>query len=48
MADKVDLYVEQVKLLTEEIALSSSTLKRLVEQSATDYDGSKIQASFLV
>uniref|UniRef100_A0A7N0TVQ6 Uncharacterized protein n=1 Tax=Kalanchoe fedtschenkoi TaxID=63787 RepID=A0A7N0TVQ6_KALFE len=43
MADKVDLYVEQVKLLTEDIALSSSTLKRLVEQSANDLDSSKAQ-----
>uniref|UniRef100_A0A7N0T253 Uncharacterized protein n=1 Tax=Kalanchoe fedtschenkoi TaxID=63787 RepID=A0A7N0T253_KALFE len=43
MADKVDLYVEQVKLLTEDIALSSSTLKRLVEQSANDPECSKAQ-----
>lgn len=43
MADKVDLYVEQVKLLTEDIALSSSTLKRLVEQSANDPESFKVQ-----
>lgn len=48
LADKVDLYVEQVKLLTEDIALSSSTLKRLLEQSANDPDGSKVQVQFFV
>ncbi|KAL9691773.1 hypothetical protein QQ045_012199 [Rhodiola kirilowii] len=43
MADKVDLYVEQVKLLTEDIAMSSSTLKRMVEQSVNDPDSLKVQ-----
>lgn len=43
MADQMDLLVEQVKLLSGEIAFSTSTLKRLVEQSATDPENCKIQ-----
>ncbi|KAG8655896.1 kinesin-like protein KIN-7D, mitochondrial isoform X3 [Manihot esculenta] len=41
--DQMDLLVEQVKMLAEEIAFSTSTLKRLVEQSGKDPDSSKIQ-----
>ncbi|XP_021889249.1 kinesin-like protein KIN-7D, mitochondrial isoform X2 [Carica papaya] len=42
-SDQMDLLVEQVKMLAGEIAFSTSTLKRLVEQSVNDPDGSKIQ-----
>ncbi|KAL4555464.1 hypothetical protein LXL04_038083 [Taraxacum kok-saghyz] len=38
-----DLLVEQVKMLAGEIAFSSSTMKRLVEQSANDPESSKTQ-----
>ncbi|GMH02785.1 hypothetical protein Nepgr_004624 [Nepenthes gracilis] len=42
-SDEVDLLVEQVKMLSGDIALSTSTLKRLVEQSVNDTDASKTQ-----
>ncbi|XP_076934946.1 kinesin-like protein KIN-7D, mitochondrial [Bidens hawaiensis] len=41
--DEMDLLVEQVKMLAGEIAFSSSTMKRLVEQSANDPEISKTQ-----
>ncbi|KAJ9132809.1 hypothetical protein P3X46_033642 [Hevea brasiliensis] len=41
--DQMDLLVEQVKMLAGEIAFSTSTLKRLVEQSVNDPDSSKAQ-----
>ncbi|XP_065865428.1 kinesin-like protein KIN-7D, mitochondrial [Euphorbia lathyris] len=41
--DQKDLLVEQVKMLAGEIAFSTSTFKRLVEQSLNDPDGSKTQ-----
>lgn len=43
MSDQMDLLVEQVKLLAGEIAFSTSTLKRLVEQSVDDPESSKTQ-----
>ncbi|XP_059654084.1 kinesin-like protein KIN-7D, mitochondrial isoform X2 [Cornus florida] len=43
MSDQMDLLVEQVKMLAGEIAFSTSTLKRLVEQSANDPESSKSQ-----
>ncbi|KAK9287325.1 hypothetical protein L1049_015740 [Liquidambar formosana] len=43
MSDQMDLLVEQVKMLAGEIAFSTSTLKRLVEQSTNDPDSSKTQ-----
>ncbi|KAF8406494.1 hypothetical protein HHK36_008583 [Tetracentron sinense] len=43
MSDQMDLLVEQVKMLAGEIAFSTSTLKRLVEQSVNDPDGAKTQ-----
>lgn len=46
MSDQIDLLVEQVKMLAGEIAFSSSTLKRLLEQSLNDPDGSKNQVSY--
>ncbi|XP_076894622.1 kinesin-like protein KIN-7D, mitochondrial [Bidens hawaiensis] len=41
--DEMDLLVERVKMLAGEIAFSTSTLKRLVEQSASDPESSKTQ-----
>ncbi|CAI0377647.1 unnamed protein product [Linum tenue] len=41
--DQMDLLVEQVKMLAGEIALGTSTMKRLVEQSVTDPENSKPQ-----
>ncbi|CAI9769854.1 unnamed protein product [Fraxinus pennsylvanica] len=43
MSDQNDLLVEQVKMLAGEIALSTSTLKRLIEQSINDPESSKTQ-----
>nr|GEW89620.1 kinesin-like protein KIN-7D, mitochondrial [Tanacetum cinerariifolium] len=42
--DQMDLLVEQVKMLAGEIAFSSSTMKRLIEQSANDPEISKTQS----
>nr|XP_009788274.1 PREDICTED: kinesin-like protein KIF3A isoform X6 [Nicotiana sylvestris]XP_009788275.1 PREDICTED: kinesin-like protein KIF3A isoform X6 [Nicotiana sylvestris] len=41
MSDQMDLLVEQVKMLAGEIAFSTSTLKRMMEQSANDPENSK-------
>lgn len=43
MSDHIDLLVEQVKMLAGEIALGTSSLKRLVEQSVNDPDSAKTQ-----
>lgn len=43
MSDQMDLLNEQVKMLAGEIALSTSTLKRLVEQSVNDPESLKTQ-----
>ncbi|XP_075501684.1 kinesin-like protein KIN-7D, mitochondrial isoform X2 [Primulina tabacum] len=43
MLDQIDLLVEQVKMLAGEIAFGSSTLKRLLEQSVNNPEGSKAQ-----
>ncbi|KAJ0971064.1 hypothetical protein J5N97_019023 [Dioscorea zingiberensis] len=43
MSDQMDLLVEQVKMLAGEIAFGTSTLKRLMEQSVDDPEGSQIQ-----
>ncbi|XP_039006501.1 kinesin-like protein KIN-7D, mitochondrial isoform X1 [Hibiscus syriacus] len=42
-SDQMDLLVEQVKMLAGEIAFSTSTLKRLVDQSVNDPESSKNQ-----
>ncbi|XWS08390.1 hypothetical protein CRYUN_Cryun41cG0075800 [Craigia yunnanensis] len=42
-SDQMDLLVEQVKMLAGEITFSTSTLKRLVDQSVNDPDSSKTQ-----
>ncbi|XP_010416882.1 PREDICTED: kinesin-like protein KIN-7M, chloroplastic isoform X1 [Camelina sativa] len=41
--DEMDLLVEQVKMLAGEIAFSTSTLKRMVDQSINDPENSKTQ-----
>ncbi|KAL0686527.1 hypothetical protein Bca4012_086204 [Brassica carinata] len=41
--DEIDLLVEQVKILAGEIAFSTSTLKRLVDQSVNDPENSQTQ-----
>ncbi|KAK2978273.1 hypothetical protein RJ640_017124 [Escallonia rubra] len=46
-SDQMDLLVEQVKMLAGEIAFSTSTLKRLVEQSVNGPESSKIQVQNL-
>ncbi|GAB2267664.1 Kinesin-like protein KIN-7D, mitochondrial [Dionaea muscipula] len=43
MSDEMDLLVEQVKMLAGDIAFSTSTLKRLVEQSVNDPVAAKTQ-----
>ncbi|KAG4385143.1 hypothetical protein GLYMA_12G038600v4 [Glycine max] len=43
VSDEMDLLVEQVKMLAGDIAFSTSTLKRLMEQSVNDPESSKIQ-----
>ena len=45
MSDQMDLLVEQVKMLSGEIAFSTSTLKRLVEHSVTVPESSKTQVN---
>ncbi|GAY52901.1 hypothetical protein CUMW_145470, partial [Citrus unshiu] len=47
-SDQMDLLVEQVKMLAGEIAFSSSNLKRLVDQSVNDPDGSKVQCFVII
>ncbi|CAH8369297.1 unnamed protein product [Eruca vesicaria subsp. sativa] len=41
--DEIDLLAEQVKMLAGEIAFSTSTLKRLVDQSVNDPENSQTQ-----
>ncbi|CAN4107475.1 unnamed protein product [Withania somnifera] len=41
LSDQMDLLVEQVKMLAGEIAFSTSTLKRMIEQSVNDPENSK-------
>jgi centromeric protein E len=43
--DEIDLLVEQVKMLAGEIAFSTSTLKRLVDQSVNDPENSQTQVT---
>ncbi|XP_028793548.1 kinesin-like protein KIN-7D, mitochondrial [Neltuma alba] len=43
ISDQMDLLVEQVKMLAGDIAFSTSTLKRLMEQSANDPESCKTQ-----
>lgn len=48
MSDQMDLLVEQVKMLAGDIAFSTSTLKRLTEQSVNDPESSRTQVICLV
>lgn len=48
MSDEMDLLAEQVKMLSGEIAFSSSTLKRLMEQSVNDPESSRSQVCILL
>lgn len=50
MSDQMDLLVEQVKMLAGEIAFSTSTLKRMMEQSSNDPENSKTrtEVSFIL
>ncbi|GAB4830892.1 hypothetical protein Ancab_004918 [Ancistrocladus abbreviatus] len=43
MSNEMDLLVEQVKMLAKDIAFSTSTLKRLLEQSVNDPEALKTQ-----
>ncbi|GAB4837218.1 hypothetical protein Ancab_002122 [Ancistrocladus abbreviatus] len=43
MSEEMDLLVEQVKMLAGDIAFSTSTLKRMLEQSVNDLDALKTQ-----
>lgn len=43
MADQMDLLREQVKMLAGEVALSSSSLKRLTEHAAANPDDAQLQ-----
>ncbi|CAM0904596.1 unnamed protein product [Alopecurus aequalis] len=43
IVDQIDLLQEQVKMLGGEVALSTSSLKRLLEQAANNPDDSKIK-----
>lgn len=47
MSDQMDLLVEQVKMLSGDIAFSTSTLKRLMEQSVNDPESFKTQVGIL-
>jgi centromeric protein E len=46
-SDHLDLLIEQVKMLAGEIAFGTSSLKRLIEQSIEDPEGTKNQVGFL-
>lgn len=45
ITDQMDLLWEQVKMLAGEVALSTSSLKRLSEQAATNPEDSQIRVS---
>jgi hypothetical protein len=42
-SDHMDLLIEQIKMLAGEVAFGTSSLKRLIEQSIDDPEGSKDQ-----
>jgi centromeric protein E len=48
IVDQIDLLQEQVKMLAGEVALGTSSLKRLSEQAATNPDDLQIQVIFLI
>jgi centromeric protein E len=47
-SDQMDLLIEQVKMLAGEIAFGTSSLKRLIEQSIEDPEGTKNQVIFFL
>lgn len=47
ITDQMDLLREQVKMLAGEVALSTSSLKRLSEQAAANPDDSQIRVGYL-
>ena len=42
-SDQMDLLIEQIKMLAGEVAFGTSSLKRLIEQSIDDPEGTKDQ-----
>lgn len=46
ITDQMDLFREQVKMLAGEVALSTSSLKRLSEQAAINPEDSHIKVSY--
>jgi centromeric protein E len=46
--DQIDLLQEQVKMLGGEVAFSTSSLKRLLEQAANNPDDSQIQVNIFI
>jgi centromeric protein E len=46
--DQIDLLQEQVKMLGGEVALSTSSLKRLLEQAANNPDDSQIHVNISI
>jgi centromeric protein E len=48
IVDQIDLLQEQVKMLAGEVALCTSSLKRLSEQAATNPDDLQTQVIFLI
>lgn len=47
-SDHLDLLIEQVKMLAGEIAFGTSSLKRLIEQSIEDPEGTKNQVGVIL
>lgn len=47
ITDQMDLLREQVKMLAGEVALCTSSLKRLSEQAASNPEDSQLQVSYL-
>lgn len=48
MADQMDLLKEQVKMLGGEVALCTSSLKRLSEQAASNPNDSQLQVCYIL
>ena len=46
--DQIDLLQEQVKMLAGEVAFSTSSLKRLLEQAANSPDDSQFQVNISI
>lgn len=44
-SDQMDLLIEQIKMLAGEVAFGTSSLKRLIEQSIDDPEGTKDQVN---